>query len=58
MEALRRKEHDTSAAIAEAGSIAVRTRPYHPLLFEKVDYRGHMPHLLSDALHLQRLIPI
>ncbi|MBA2782554.1 MAG: hypothetical protein M3Q62_01390 [Actinomycetota bacterium] len=58
MEDLRRKEHGTSATIAEAGGLAVRTRLYHPLLFEKVDGRGYMLHWLSNALHLQRLIAI
>lgn len=58
MEDLRRKEHGTSATIAEAGSLAVRTRLYHPLLFEKVDCRGYMPRWLGHALHSQRLIPV
>jgi hypothetical protein len=58
MEALRRKDHGTSATIVEAGGLAVRTRLHHPRLFEKVDCRGYMLHWLSDALHLQRLIPI
>lgn len=58
MEALRRKVHGTGATIAEAGGLAVRTGPYHPLLFEKVDCRGYMLHWLSNALHSQRLIPI
>jgi len=58
MEDLRREEHGISATIAAAGGLAVRTRLYHPLLFEKVDCRGHMPRWLGHALHSQRLIPI
>ena len=46
MENLRRKEHDTSSAIAEADGLAVRTGLHHRLL-EKVVGRGSMLHRLG-----------
>jgi hypothetical protein len=48
MENLHRKEHETSATIAEVGGLAERIAPQHPT---KVVGRGCTLHWLSDALH-------
>ena len=48
MEHLYRKDHETSATIAEAGGLAVRIMLQHPT---KVVGRGCTLHRLSDALH-------
>jgi hypothetical protein len=48
MEHLYRKDHETSATIAEAGGLAVRIAPQHPT---KVVGRECALHRLSDALH-------
>jgi len=48
MEKLHRKEHEASATIAEAGSLAVRITLQHPT---KVVGRECALHWLSDALH-------
>jgi len=51
MENLRRKERDTSATVAEEGSLVLRTKLRPPLLREDVVARRH----LRDALRSHRL---
>jgi len=55
MENLHRKEHETSATIAESGGLAVRIMLHHPT---KVIGRGCALHWLSDVLHSRQLILI
>jgi hypothetical protein len=55
MENLHRKEHETSATIAEAGGLAVRITLQHPT---KVVGRGCALHWLSDVLRSHQLILI
>jgi hypothetical protein len=55
MENLHRKEHESSATIAEAGGLAVRITLQRPT---KVVGRGCALHWLSDALHSHQVILI
>jgi hypothetical protein len=55
MENLRRKEHEASVTIAEAGALAVRITLQHST---KVVGRGCALYWLSDALHSHQLILI
>jgi hypothetical protein len=55
MENLHRKEHETSATIAEAGGLVVRITLQHPT---KVVGRGCALHWLRDVLRSHQLILI